>query len=224
MLQPFGKNKLYFVIVGTGRCGSVSFANLLSSVGIPCSHERIFGNQGINLSSKKNSEVSGFHNDFILAESSYMAVPYLDNKILKDALIIHVVRDPIKVILSFHNKLQYFRHQSNAWEKFILYHLPEISNYSNPLTRSICYVVRWNEWIEKQASERRYIRIRLEYDVDKLLDYLQIPFHPKLKLLNSYEDWKQKRKPLNATKEDILNSELGEEVRRLSYRYGYNEI
>jgi len=236
MLQPFGKNKLLFVVVGTGRCGTVYFAQLLNSIGIPCSHERIFGPLGIDQAIKmidgegEDSDVakhSGLpKRKFVMAESSYMASPYLNYGILSESTIIHAVRNPIDVILSFHNKLQYWHKTNlNKWEKFILSHLPEIKQYDNPLMKNCCFVIRWNQWIEKQSQSRKYIRVRLEYDSEKLLNYFGIPrgLYPKMDKINSHENWKYKLPPLAnpITKEDILNSGFGNQIKILADKYNY---
>jgi hypothetical protein len=213
-------------VVGTGRCGTVYFAKLLSSIGIPCSHERIFTPEGLKQNGT-DSDVARWSGlsakQFVLAEASYMAVPYL--QALNEAIVIHAVRDPINVILSFNNKLQYWHHSQNKWEKFILSHLPEIENYKNPLVKNCCYVVRWNQWIEDQSKNRSYIRIRLEYDEDKLLDFLKIPtvLRPKLDPANTHEEWKDKKPPLAkpATSEDIMNGPFGLEIEDLRKKYNY---
>ena len=36
------KQKLDFLVTGTGRCGTVYMAELLTSLGIPCGHESLF--------------------------------------------------------------------------------------------------------------------------------------------------------------------------------------
>lgn len=227
MIYPFNKNRLPFIVVGTGRCGTVSCAKLLTDVGIPCGHEKIFGPYGI--SNQSNSEVSmqcGLKDvKSIMADSSYMAVPFLKHDILIDAIIIHVVRNPIDVILSFHNKLQYWRNDNlNIWEKFISNHIPEIFDYETPLERNCYYVIKWNKLIEEHVKEK-YIRIRIEKDCDALLKRLGIPIglQPKFEMINSYESWKLKQPPLKnpATKEDILKCSLGELVKALSKVYGY---
>lgn len=233
MLKPFGRKKLYFIVAGSGRCGTVYWAKTLSAVGIPCSHERIFGPYGlINAFSSKLRRDSGVArmsglevNDFILAESSYMAVPYLSYGILSEATIIHAVRNPIDVILSFNNKLQYWHHSPERYERFIASHLNELKQYDSPLMKNCCYVVRWNQWIESQAVNRNYIRVRLEHDTDKLLDYLNIPLglRPNFGRTNAFEEWRKKRPPLEepATKEIILKSGFGSQIKRLANNYGY---
>lgn len=227
MLMPIGRNKLMFVVVGTGRCGTVFFSSLLSSLLIPCSHERVFTPKGLSyakkaLESGDNSDVSksaGLASaKTIMAEASYMAVPYLEHSILKDATIIHAVRHPADVILSFNNKLQYFHHKPNKWERFILSHMPGING--SPLEKNCYYVVHWNRWIEKMSYGRKYIRIRLEYDIPLLLEYLKMPnIQIDNKKLNSHDAWSEKKKPLlqPATREDVMT----EDVRKLAKDYGY---
>jgi hypothetical protein len=227
MLQPINKNKLNFIVVGTGRCGTVYFAKLLTAVGIPCSHERIFTHAGLDRGGN-DSDVSRWAglsvHDFLLAEASYMAVPFLDHPILKSATIIHAVRDPFQVILSFNNKLQFWHHPQNKWEKFILRNMPELAEQGDPLNKNCYYVVRWNRWIEKQAQGRPYLRVRLEHDEDKLLDFLHVTGRrPKLDIVNQHESWEKKLPPLlwPATTKDIISGPLGREVEALRLDYGY---
>jgi len=227
MLHTLGKNlRLKFIIAGTGRCGTVYVAKLLTLLGIPCSHERIFTNKGLE-KSKNDSNVSVWAGlrtpSKIVAEASYMAVPYLDHPSLKYATIIHLVRDPIKVIQSFGNKLQYFRHQPNAWEQFIYKHMPELEELETPLLRCCAYVLWWN----KKVEEKDCIRILLEKDIDKLLHYLKIEAsdYPK-KIENSFEVWNSTKLNLPPeemlTEEKIYSCKFGEEIKNMRKQYGYS--
>jgi hypothetical protein len=130
LILKLNQNKLKFIVVGTGRCGTVYMAKLLTEVGIPCSHERIFANNGINYAAyilnygggqnSLSARDANLDNCWpVIAESSYMAAPYLDHFCLKDATIIHVVRDPVNVILSFNNTLQYWHHIKDRFHVFI---------------------------------------------------------------------------------------------------------
>jgi hypothetical protein len=130
---PLRCKGLDYVVTGTGRCGTVYMAKLLSSIGIGCGHETIFQPDGIEfaieriknstelpalnvsfaakLTSKTDEKqgISWFQGDFeICADSSYMAAPYLDHPLLEKTSIIHVVRNPIDVINSFLVGLVYF--------------------------------------------------------------------------------------------------------------------
>ena len=110
---------LKYIVTGTGRCGTLYMANLLTTFGFPCSHEGIFTNEGLpkaldavkgripvsssRISRKQN--LSDYEME-IAAESSYMAAPFLNS--FNSAQVIHVVRNPIDVVKSFVKKLNYF--------------------------------------------------------------------------------------------------------------------
>ena len=120
-MLPLGIKELRYIVVGTGRCGTVFFAKLLSSLGIPCGHETFFQCDGMecNLARLANSaempslSVSAVakaasrdetwfgKNRQLEADSSYMAAPFLDQPCFENTSVIHVVRHPLKVINSF---------------------------------------------------------------------------------------------------------------------------
>ncbi|RTK93330.1 MAG: hypothetical protein EKK64_10500, partial [Neisseriaceae bacterium] len=125
-----------YLVTGIGRSGTVYMARLLSSLGIMCGHESIFQKDGldfslIRLKNKKERLLSDtsrvairdINNKIIyekeiwfnpqeqIAESSYMSAPFLDNKELKDCKIIHVVRNPLKVISSTYYDVNFFEEQ-----------------------------------------------------------------------------------------------------------------
>src|SRR5574343_413925 len=101
--------KLKYLIVSCGRSGSVWAARFLTGLGIPCGHESIFDWRGLRGAMKKLSgeeipdlsyaSQTRWENgnwqplekwldvNSIEAESSYMAVPYLKEDILKDVKI-----------------------------------------------------------------------------------------------------------------------------------------
>ena len=229
MILPYNKNKLWFAVVGTGRCGTVHFAKLLSSIGLPCGHERIFGPEGLEEALKfkfKNSDVaknSGLSNrgNFFVAESSYMAVPFLDHSLLNEATIIHAVRNPIKVVLSFHNKLQYWHTNNfNKWESFIARHT-DLGN-GNALDKCCRYIIQWNRKIEA-APKRKYLRVQLETGTDNLLSFLKCNKHIELSPSNTFEEWENRKAPLPtpATPEDVLNSRYGKDIEKLMKDYDY---
>jgi hypothetical protein len=92
-----------YIVTGTGRCGTMFFAKYLTSAGINCGHELIFTNSGVE-AANKNLLI----NNNVQADSSYMAAPYLSHSLLKNAKIVHLVRDPIKVLNSFVSGYVYF--------------------------------------------------------------------------------------------------------------------
>ncbi|HEV3260318.1 MAG TPA: hypothetical protein VG013_25915 [Gemmataceae bacterium] len=42
--------------------------------------------------------------------ASYLAAPFLDDPVFEDVTTVHVVRHPVRVILSFLNDIQFFQH------------------------------------------------------------------------------------------------------------------
>jgi len=157
--------KLKYTITGTGRCGTLNIARNFTLAGIPCGHESIFDIGGIDTAKKRlNGEIkihaSGISTEFgnksvwfdpllIQADSSYMAAPFLEDEVLRDTIIIHLKRDPLKVISSFVKNLGYFKTLDNPWEKFIYLHVPTILDFETPLERACEYYIKWNEMISK---------------------------------------------------------------------------
>lgn len=213
---PIKLKKLKVIVTGTGRCGTVSVAKIISHAGMPCGHESIFDHQGMGivmdrLEGRKEIELSGIsklasqeeeqlgmfwfnHSDpdqpiEIVGDSSYMAAPYLDNPIFNDVKIVHVVREPIKVINSFVGGFNYFKDnydiESKPYHDFIYSHVPELKEKMHPLTRAALYYIHWNTMIEKKgkANGKKYFLHRVENKNDKLLSFLGEEKHSSYKVL-----------------------------------------
>ena len=138
---------LKYIITGTGRSGTLFFSRFFNSIGIICGHESIFTNDGLLNAFKRlknnlpiiNSEISKIYDNNwtidiknIMADSSYMSAPYIDNQLFLKTTIIHIIRNPINVILSFINTFNYFSDisfmTSCPYQKFILKYIPELQN------------------------------------------------------------------------------------------------
>ena len=159
--------QLRYIVTGTGRSGTVGLASALSNVGIPCSHERFFNGNSLE-EALRLMEINGGENslcsqhcglpgqtDRVVAESSYMAAPYLDAPCFAGATIIHAVRNPWKVILSFLNNIQFFRGQpEHEHEQFIYSVLPRLHEIDNPVDRAVYYYIYWNRMIETLGRQR----------------------------------------------------------------------
>lgn len=195
--------KLKYLVTGTGRCGTVFCARLLTSLGIPCGHECCFDWRGLDYAKVKlegykpleTSEISkiewknnNFHSipswldeSAIEAESSYMAAPFLDDDCLKDTKIIHVIRNPIKVLNSFTRYLDYFENNTPStltvrrrYESFIFYHLHELYQDITQDERAALYIARWNKMIEDKIKDKDHIVYRVEDPLDKLFEFLKV--------------------------------------------------
>lgn len=227
---------LKFLVVGTGRCGTVYFANLLSSLGVPCGHESIFDfggwenaypileNQSSPCLSQCSEEVikpDWVDVQSLVADSSYMAVPFLNYEKIKNLPIIHLVRHPLSVVSSFVKDFKYFDldWQKNRYQCFIYQNLPNLVNFKYQIIRGFHYYVEWNKMIEKSYYNRNFIRCRIEEpeDIKKSLDFLNVKYD-KLPLdkINS-----RKVRDKDFTWEEIHNLNIRNQVLNMAKRYGY---
>ena len=231
---------LKYLITGTGRCGTVYMARFLTSLGIHCGHESIFDWRGYRWAEMKlNGEKLPLECSFasslslidgkwipeppwidvdqIVAESSYMAVPFLGDPILKDVPVIHVVRNPMRVINSFCNYLGYFQSEkgSNSYEQFIYRHLPELQKPMTPYDRAALFYVLWNELVEDKASFFH----RIEDDPDLLLGFL----NKSGEYYNNTKINSQAKSGKRFVREDIQSVEIGQRLLRKCRQYGYPE-
>ena len=231
-----------FIITGTGRCGTVFLAKYLTSAGIPCSHEGIFTPEGINeareiirkgevdtsyvSTHEKGGRLPKWLNDRPVADSSYLAAPFLSE--FKDAKTIHVVRNPMKVISSFHYYAKTFRNDvplvQLPYQKFIYEQLPELPKIKNELTRCVYYVVNWNKLITNQNPN---FFLKIEDPKEELLDF--IGANKKSDLFdntksNSWNDIVNKsiiqyQVKFNELERNNLKDELVRQMKKLGYWY-----
>jgi len=186
---------LQYLVTGTGRCGTVYLSRLLTSVGIPTGHESIFDWRGLEDAKRRlfckdkiclsycsitrrdiNSNwhpLSKWMRDpnKIVAESSYMAAPFLESNILEGTKIIHLVRNPIKVINSFCNYVDYFQEDkpTNLYEKFIWEYVPELSEIESQYDRAAWFYVRWNQMIDSACVDLFH---RIEDGPEPVLEFV----------------------------------------------------
>lgn len=181
---------LKFIITGTGRCGTTFVAKMLTKLNIPCGHECVFDFESeqiifnkllhpefrkLSFCSTHNLEKYQENNDYeeleywvnpeeTIADSSYMAAPYLNMSILNDTKIIHLIRNPIKVISSFVKSLNYFKENfpNNSWEEKIFQVLPELKKINNQIERTCYYYTNWNNLIEKKSINNKKIVCKIE--------------------------------------------------------------
>ncbi|NBT57388.1 hypothetical protein EBT16_01245 [bacterium] len=178
---------LKYIVAGTGRCGTLFMANLLTSMGFPCTHEAIFTPEGLERAKRvigqaepavssrisRGENLSDYELD-IVAESSYMSAPFLKKF---DAKVIHVVRNPSGVVASMIGDS--FKNFTNphpthiedfpdhlAHEEFMYEHVDELRQEMSQIDRCCLFYIRWNEMIEK--SGRVAIRHRIEDGTDEL--------------------------------------------------------
>lgn len=215
--------KLKYLVVGTGRCGTVSMSRLLTQAGVPCGHESIFDSQGIKKATerlKTNTFAESFTSSRdgwkipskIEADSSYMAVPFLDFSIFKNTKIIHIVRNPFKVISSFIYGVKHFQGNEavKEWDNFIKFHLPSIKNFETPIEKAAHFYVQWNKMIKADFIHK------IEDDPKNLLEKLSLPIdNIYTNKANSYDYDKI------ITLKDIPEGDVKEELIAIALQYGY---
>lgn len=230
--------ELKYVVTGTGRSGTVYMARFLTSVGIPCGHETIFDWKGITWAKKrlekscplelsyvsKASKINEKWKDLpqwlenidsIVAESSYMAAPFLKDSLLANAKIIHVVRDPVKVINSFCNYIDYFQgsEPSNTYEQLIYRQVQELKKPMPAYDRACLFWVRWNQMIQKPD-----FFFRVEDDPKYLMEFLGVTGrHFQDTSINTLKKTTNEKFSIDK----IQSEEIKSEFIQLGKQYGY---
>lgn len=251
--RPLQIDKLNYLVVGTGRCGTVFLAKLLSSVGIPCGHETFFQCDDLAFERLKDSpELPSLNVSWIArcaseqdeqegklwfgekrkleADSSYMAAPFLDNPALDQTAIIHVVRHPLKVINSFiegwnyftpqEDKTESFWHSAAEYHQFIYQHVPELNSDLTPIDKAAFFYVRWNEMIARKSMGKRYLRQRIEDNLENLFVFLDT------KPVSWYNKVANKSGAVDkiTSFDQISNEKIRKDLVWMAEKYGYPTI
>ena len=229
---------LKYLVVGTGRSGTVFMSRFLTSLGIVCGHESIFTHYGLEEAIKRlqnpdriqNSAVSedgdrlNIDSSLQVAESSYMAAPFLNHNFLKDTKIIHVVRNPIKTISSLYFDAQFFNEEELPqipYYNFVLRYIPEINQFEDRLTKNILFWSLWNQMIEQRSKKTNYFRFKIDEGVySDLYDFLGVKPTDYVYKNVKANTWKKRVR--NITHDDITNIEAAEILWDFAKRYGYN--
>jgi hypothetical protein len=233
--------KLSYLITGTGRSGTVFMARLLTSVGIPCGHESIFDWRGIRWAEKRlkgeeplelsyASQTKWENGNWkhlgnwlgdtksIVAESSYMAAPFLKEKLIEGVPVIHVLRHPVNVVQSFVNHIGYFfsNEATNSYEQFIYRHVPELKKEMPVYDRAALFWVRWNQMVENASPKFVY---RVEDDTNNLLEFLgRKGEHFKDTTINSYKKENVEQFSVDKIKSNEIRSEFISFGKKYDYR------
>ena len=224
-----------YLIVGTGRCGTVYMARLLTSVGIMCGHESLFNYNGPQpldaptsyasthvIVENHKPEEEWFDASQRQAESSWLAAPYLQHSMLDCTTVIHLVREPGKVISSLIcNDHKFFDFLANdyvtPYRQFILKHLPEIQELNTEVDRAAYLYVQWNKMIERLRPDA--VLERIEDQPEKMLEMLGINKTQHTYANKTANRWKVREEEIslsNITEKCLLN-----EIITMSRRYNY---
>lgn len=156
-----------FVVTGTGRCGTGYMSKILTEAGLPCGHEAIYNFNGVNES------------NYLIGDSSWMAVPHLSKLAGTNTKVIHIYRNPLKVFRSWlfdqNNiiSLNYTNTKSN-YNHYLLKHYPDIGNEENQVDKAVLYYLQCNNSIYEacDAGDIDYIEFKVEDDPRPLIQLL----------------------------------------------------
>jgi hypothetical protein len=206
---------LSFIVTGTPRSGTVFMARLLTSFNVPCGHEAYFHEntkpEQLDLDKiPKLSYVSTYNlvqrkklpkwvdETKLVADSSYLAAPLLNLPDVAKVPVIHVVRNPLKVISSIFFDLEYFQNNEpmNSFEEFIYVYLPQVFTCKTKLERVCEFWMGWNKMIRSSIhSPRPYLLHQIESGPNKeLIKFLKC--NPTLEPFNDVKinSWNKRTK------------------------------
>lgn len=211
---------LQLVVTGTGRSGTGFAARWLISIGIPAGHELFFSYGGLPMARKLL--MRRYHD--VVAECAWEAAPFLDSAPLQDALVVHQVRHPKKVIESC-MRASISRMPSYAF--FLEQHLPNARGYSSELNRTAHRWIYWNRMIEDAIEDRESFFWRVEDGTDGLLWWLDEQdmidakkIHPA-QMYNNTRINHHRGEPAEARLEDV-HPMLIQPLQDMMRRYGYD--
>jgi hypothetical protein len=189
---------LKVIVTGVGRSGTTFLAKLLTSMNLPCGHESIFDysdekiikerlldpkKRVLSIVSKRNGK-GWIDVSKTQAESSYLAVPYLDWPELDNTKIIHVFRNPVKVARSFIKDFNYFSskepNKKNPFNKLgfeekIWKFLPELSEIETQEERFCYFYYHWNKLVIEKSKNKKVLRIKIENQInDEIIKFLNL--------------------------------------------------
>lgn len=228
---------LKFVVTGLQRSGTVYMAKLLSSLGIMCGHESIFTTDGLSgafarlnhkikvetsvISFEKKFNEIWFNPDVQIADSSYLAAPYLS---FFDVKIIHLVRNPLHVISSiFFDAAFWSDPRQEPYKNYVYKHLHHLQKVKCDMERLMIYYVEWNEMIECNYKKLPYLRCCVEQQPDENL----FSFLNTSPVVNYYDNKKSNSwelRTFNFTYKDLPKGKARNNFIDMIERYGYLDV
>ena len=217
------KVKFKYLFVATARSGTQFMSYALRSVGINCGHERFFGapSQQQRHLTEELVQQRMLNNPDIEADSSWLAVPFLNTKCVpKNVLIIHLTRHPKKVIESL-IAMGFFRRKNSFYTNYVLLNTPQIKSSDSELTKCCKWYLYWHRKIEQSA--RQLIHHRVEEPLEVLFDRLNLDYE-NYEIFNDTQTNtrnSKNRREINLVKE-IEEPDLLKQIIEMSEKYGYS--
>lgn len=237
--------ELKYLVTGLPKGATTYMCRLLTSLDIMCGHESIFKTQGLEHAKKiingeiqpttsycslvdlKTNKKRNFEFDSkkIIAESSYMSAPYLNDPILKNTKIIFVVRDPWNTLTSLFLCAHMWNRpikESKPYIDFCEKIIPNMNHIENLLNKCVHFMIKWHEIIEKQLKENKdYIIFKSEEKINnELLDFLKKEKNNKKCFENTKENSWRKGNEIPIKKRQLTN-EHASEFEKICKKYDY---
>lgn len=205
-----------YIAVGTGRCGTGYISKLLTSGGIACGHEKIFTYLGV-----RNPKSTGSK---LVADSSLYAAPFFDHPIIKNATIIHVMRNPINILNSYLRLNIVAKIRSGdlgGARNFMQHHEPALLGASNIVDAIALWIINWTKKIEKAPQHR--VIFNVEKPSNELYNLIQVKV-PNNRVLFKDRHYNNKKHKKHAYPPMTIN-DISLQYRRqfhdLCSQYGY---
>ena len=201
---------LKFLLVGTFRSGTGYAAQVLNRAGVPCGHGWVYSPDGV----RRYPHVE------IVGDAAPLAAPSAGDF---NGLVLHQVRDPLKVIGSIVGSAPAKNPLTNGPESvFVARHF--VAN-GGPLDDAMRYYVEWNSRCERQNG---YLRYRIEdYGAGLIFRIADLIGHPldatavALALAAVPADFNTRYSARHLSWSDLPEGPSRAALERLASRYGY---
>ena len=213
------------VATGTGRCGPKFVSKLLTSAGVKCGHETIFTHRGLGYAYQL---VMGGHWQGLQADSSWQAAPYLQDDLLRDTPIIHLMRHPQAFIESVMKIWPGRGH--TPWTAFVNTIIPRAVEYDDDRPTWLAFrYAKWVQMIEAHLQHREHIQFNIERDPDELVELLDEHGIIDLAQVDRSQLYKNRKcntqlegRPHVITLADIKDAGVRDDMLETAARYGYS--
>jgi len=237
--------ELKYLVTGLPKGATTYMCRLLTSLNIMCGHESIFKPQGLEHAKKiikgeiepttsycslvdlKTNKKRDFEFDSkkIIAESSYMSAPYLNDHFLKNTKIIFVVRDPWNTLTSFFLCARMWNDpikESKPYIDFCEKNIPNIDPTESPLNKCVHFMIKWHEIIEKKLKDNKdYIIFKSEEKINnELLGFLKKEKNKNKCFENTKENSWRKGNEIPIKKRQLTNKHASE-FEKICKKYDY---
>lgn len=143
-----------FIVTGSGRCGTGYAAQLLSALGYHCGHEVAFDWQTI--------AANTWSIPFALrgCDSSWLAMPLIA-RLPQDAVVLHQVRNPLKVVRSLMG-ISFMSEENRRSDPYTRIADAVVVCPADELEACMHFWTQWNRRIGEETEGRTSMRYRLE--------------------------------------------------------------